>query len=309
MSIKKVGFNFFRPVYENGDGESKYLDLSELFERVRSQYIESREKLVVDEEENEYKYVYTYNNEPARLADIDYDAIKGYYHLIFERLNYQVPNRTTLHGESTALELEEDEWIGIDVSVLYDPNSHIFMIQRNRDSLGPRGIERFIRTLLSTAGFKEDFNLAIVSDLTAKKRAFHQSAYRKIHLRVAGAKANSLLQKIWQKPSDLNIDSIEISFNSKQGKADKLDDDFSKAILEEYIDDPELQRLQIRSRENEEDPVEPIDLIDHKLVAFETFGFKSDGRQLNPFSVYERMVAVFEGDNKRVGFKHKIMRT
>ncbi|MEV2320426.1 DUF6731 family protein [Paenibacillus larvae] len=305
--IKKVGFNFFRPIYEDDSG-AKSLNLQELFERIRKHYLEGKEKLENGEGDNEYKHVYSYNDEPARLADISYDAVKEYYHLIFERLNYQVPNRTTLHGESKALELEEDEWIGIDVSVLYDPITHIFMIQRNRDSLGPSGIEKFIRTLLYTAGFEGNFTLAIVSDPTAKKRAFKQSAYRKIYLKVTGAKANNIVQRLRQVKRNIDVDSVEITFNCKQGRSDKLDEDFSKQVLDEYLDDPQVQKLQIRSREEEGDPVEPIDLIDHKLVTFKSFDFVNDGRQLNPVSVYERMVEIFEGNETKQGFKHIIMR-
>lgn len=304
--IKKVGFNFFRPT-TIVDGENKYLSLKELFETVRKKYTAGKEKEKETGEDQEYKYVYTYNYEPARLADIDFDT--KYYHLTFERLNYQVPNRTTLHGESTALELEEDEWIGIDVSVLYDPEDHIVMIQRNRDSIGPQAITQFIRSILDELGFGGDFDLPIVSDRTAKRRALNQAAYRKISARLTGAKASNILDLLWGNSDNVGVDTIEITFNSKIGKKDKIDHDFSKTVLQEYSDNPEILRLQIRSREEEEDPVEAIDLIDHKLVAFKIFDFTSDGRQLNPISIYEEMIKIYEGYDNNEGFKHKIMRT
>jgi hypothetical protein len=294
---KRVGFNFFRPTIEIENGHTVFINLKPLFEIIRRNYQKARELGNVEE----YKHVYTYNNEPARLADISVDPETQYYHLIFERLDYQLPNRTTLHGESQALDLDEDEYIGIDVSVLYDSENHIVMIQRNRSSLGPQGIEKFVSTLLQTTGEEGTFFLAIVSDNSAKRRAFNQSAYRKIHMKVIGNKAEGLVEKLFSRNAE-GIDSIEISFNSRSGKNDKIDDDFSKQILEEYIDNDEVKRLQIRARESEEDIVEPIDLIDHKLQTYTMFEFTED-RQLNPISVFYEMIRKFDDG----GFKNKIL--
>lgn len=295
--LKKVGFNFFRPIIKHEMGEDSFINLYRLFEIIRRNYQKARE----EKKEEEYKYVYAYNNEPARLADINLDVESQFFHLVFERLDYQVPNRTTLHGDSHALDLEDDEYIGIDVNVLYDSENNIMMIQRNRNSLGPLGIEMFIRSLLQTTEVEGDFNLAIVSDTTAKRRAFNQSAYRKIHMKLVGHKANGLLEKLFQ-GNDLGIDSVEISFNSRTSKEDKLDDDFSKRILEEYVDDDEVIKLHIRAREDEDDIIEPIDLIDHKLQTYSVFDFRED-RQLNPISVLDEMMKKYIDG----GFKNKIL--
>ncbi|MBD8135766.1 hypothetical protein IFR10_09455 [Bacillus sp. CFBP 13597] len=296
--VKKVGFNFFRPIIEKENGDEVFINLKPLFDIIKKNYQSARESKIAEE----YKYVYTYNNEPARLADITIDVDTQYYHLIFERLDYQLPNRTTLHGESKMLDLQEDEFIGIDVSVLYDSENHIMMIQRNRSSLGPAGIEKFIRTLLQTTGEEGTFNLAIVSDTTAKRRAFNQSSYRKIQMKIIGTKADGLVEKLFSKNAG-GIESVEISFNSKTGKNDKLDDEFSKRILEEYIDNDEVVRLQIRAREEEEGIVEPLDLIDHKMQTYIMFDFIGD-RQLNAISVF------YEMTNKYIngGYKNKILR-
>jgi hypothetical protein len=294
---KKVGFNFFRPTIKKVNEEERLINLKPLFEIIRNNYEQAR---AADNGE-EYKHVYTYNYEPARLADITVDPETQYYHLIFERLDYQLPNKTTLHGDSKALDLEEDEFIGIDVNVLYDAENHIMMIQRNRNSLGPSGIEVFLKTLLYTTGEEGDFNLAIVSDKSARKRAFKQEAYRKIQMKLTGVKADGLVEKLFsKKPS--GIDTIEISFNSKSPKDEKLDDEFSKELLKEYVDDEEVIRLQIRARESEDGVVEPIDLIDQKLQTYKVFSFTEE-RRLNPISVFYEMTRKYTEE----GFKEKII--
>lgn len=305
--IKKVGFNFFRPIVETDTGDKNLFNFTAILEDIRNEYIRAKERIESGLGPKEYKLVYSYNNEPARLADVTIDADTQYYHLVFDRLDYQVPNRTTLHGESEALDLEDDEYIGIDVSVLYDSQNHIFMIQRNRSSLGPSGIEVFLDSVIHSYNheFNEDFNLAIVSDNTAKRRALNQAVYRKLQFKATGLKANGIIEKLGKGTKDLNVDSVEISFNSKSTKDGKLDDGFARKLLEEYIDDDEIQKLQIRSREEEDGVVEPIDLIDHKLQTFIEFDFKID-RQLNPISVFDKMMEKF--DQEDGGFKNKVLR-
>src|SRR5699024_11199292 len=111
--------------------------------------------------------------------------------------------------------------------------NHIFMIQRNRSSLGPSGIEIFLRTIINGYGGQIDgeFNLAMVSDTTAKRRAFNQNAYRKVHLKVTGLKANGIVEK-FSRGGNKNVDSVEITFNSSTARNDKIDDDFAKEILD-----------------------------------------------------------------------------
>lgn len=52
--------------------------------------------------------------------------------------------KTTIYGESIDVDLEENEYIGHEVSILYDPFHHTMLIQRNISSLSPSGIERFL---------------------------------------------------------------------------------------------------------------------------------------------------------------------
>lgn len=301
MSVtKRVGFNFFKPYTKNGDGEPVLINLAKLFEEVRKRYLEAR----TEELDQEYKHVYRFNGEPARLANVTIDYDTQFYHLVFERLDYVLPNRTTLHGESKAVELEDDEYIGHDVSVLYDPVNHILMLQRNRSSLSPTAIEGCLRTLLHQFGVADSFDMVIITDNSAKRRALTQSSYRKIQLKVTGAKADGIIERWWGRaPSGLDV--VEITLSSGLKKVDEIDNAFSKEILEEFVDDEEVMSLRVRSREEDESTVEPIDLIDHKFQSFASFKIDDD-RQINPMSVFERMVVLYS--NRENGMRNKILR-
>jgi len=302
---KPVGFNFFRPIVELENGDRRFFNFRDIFEKIRTEYSIARQRITEENEPNNFKLIYSYNNEPARLSDIYVDYSTQYFHLIFERLDYQVPFRTTLHGDSEVIDLNDDEYIGLDVNVLYDPVNHIFMIQRNKVSLGPSGIEMFLNTMINRYVGEIDgtFSLAIVKDTTARRRAFNQAAYRKIHLKVFGLKAKGIIERLTNGNDNVNVDSIEISFNSSIQKESKLDEDFAKQILEEYIDDDDVKKLQIRAREEEDGAVEPIDLIDHKLQTFHEFDFR-ENRQLLPISVFEEMKNKYDDG----GFKTQILR-
>ncbi|MBX4145953.1 DUF6731 family protein [Paenibacillus lautus] len=299
---KKVGFNFFKPYIRTDKGD-EIINLKPVLDLVKEKY--EVEKGKPDETKGEWKYVYDYKGEPARLSDITVDPGNGFYHLIFERLDYVVPKYTTLHGDSKAIELEDDEYIGREVSVLYDPENHILMIQRNKDSLGPAGIEIFLRTLLIKSETVKNFELVIITDSTAKKRAFNQTAYRKFQLKITGAAADGLVEKLRGRKVE-GIDSVEITFSTSSKKQDKLEDDFSKSILEEYVENNDVQKFKIRARQEEDSIIEPIDLIDHKLLAYTVFRFDKD-RSLNPVSVFEEMTRIYTLD-ERGGFINKIKR-
>ncbi|MGE7091192.1 DUF6731 family protein [Lysinibacillus sp. NPDC048646] len=305
MSKKKpIGFNFFRPIIKQKN-KDYYFSFKEVFEEIRIKYVKGRENKESGKDDD-YKLVYVYNNEPARLADIDIDVETQYYHLVFERLDYQVPSRTTLHGDSKALDLDPDEYIGIDVSVLYDSVNHIFMIQRNRNSLGPTGIALFLNTMVQDLLEKVNasFDLAIVSDNSAKTRALKQKAYRKLNFKVTGNKAKGIIEKFTKKEG-VGVDSVEIIFSSSLSKKAEIESDFVKEFLEEYVDDSDVKKLKIRAREDDESVIEPIDLIDHKMQTFCDFEIDNK-RHLNPISVFEKMKIKY--DTEEGGFKSKVLR-
>jgi hypothetical protein len=296
--VKRIGFNFFRSTTQLDDGSTTVLNLSNVFNHIRNQYEQARNNGV-----DEYKRVYTYNSEPARLSQINIDYNTQYYHLTFERLNYSLPNKTTLHGDSEMLDLENDEYIGHEATVLYDSQNHILKIQRNRDSLGPSAISAFIQSLVIEAGAANNFYAAMITDNTAKRRAFNQSAYRKITTKVVGTKANGILERLFDR--NPGVASIEISFNSKPVKNAEIDQDFSIELLEDFVDDPEVERLRIRAREYEESPVEPIDLINHKMEASQTVDLRTE-RQLSTYKIFDYMVELY--DTVDGGYKNKIIR-
>lgn len=81
----------------------------------------------------------------ARIDEIKYDDVNGIWGIRFMRLRDTNIPSTVKEGEaSTPVELEADEYIGEDVTMIYDESCGIAMIQSNRFSLYPSRIEELI---------------------------------------------------------------------------------------------------------------------------------------------------------------------
>lgn len=268
---KNIFFNFFRSTtYDKQNEVNNRLDLQSLLERLRNTYREGEEKELTD-----YKVLYTYNDEPAILTKITFDEYFKVYHLVFERLVYNVPNRTSIDGDSSAITLADNEYIGHEVSVIYDPQNCVIMIQRNRDSLSPKGIESCLNSQILTNDIANNFDMAIITDPDAKRKAFNQSSYRKVHAKIDGAKADGLVEKLSEmlgsSTTSHNIDNIEIVLSSGTKKDDEINNDYAREVLEKFDpEDDNIKTLKIRGRPEDDDRVQTIDLIEHKIEVFDT---------------------------------------
>lgn len=81
----------------------------------------------------------------ARIDEIKYDNEKDIWGIRFMRLrDTNIPSTVKEGKESTPVELEDDEYIGEDVTMIYDEAHGIAMIQSNRFSLYYNRIEELI---------------------------------------------------------------------------------------------------------------------------------------------------------------------
>jgi hypothetical protein len=82
-----------------------------------------------------------YKQEKARLDLHSFNPGTSYWDLYFSRLrDFNLPTRAREDAPSEPFDLDDDEYIGENVSALYDEDHHILMIQRNKFGLGPSAI-------------------------------------------------------------------------------------------------------------------------------------------------------------------------
>lgn len=91
---------------------------------------------------------FDYYEEQARLDKFWYDDGSEFWFLNFVRLREtNIPSKARKDKEAEPITLDDDEYIGEDVTALYDEKLNIFMLQRNRHSLGVSGLEEYLNLI------------------------------------------------------------------------------------------------------------------------------------------------------------------
>jgi len=138
-----------------------------------------------------------YNQDQARLDRAVFIGDYGLWFLNFLRLRGNiVPSSATLTTEAEPLTLGDDEYIGEDVVGLYDADNYVLILQRNRFSIGPSGIESYLNTLWhqDPASQGEIIYLRPIRGLNALDRARHMETYRKLSIRFADIQNRHFIQ-------------------------------------------------------------------------------------------------------------------
>lgn len=149
MSVKKVRFDYLRVKCSDYDIMNNAVTMERVLFDLSPIFIRAMELDSVDT-------TYTLYGENVRIQQVDRfvwrnsetNIEKVYWKLQMLRIRLNIlPGIATNTGEFNPLELEDDEYVGEDVAVLYDPEYHLIMIQRNRNSLSPSGIEQYLNRI------------------------------------------------------------------------------------------------------------------------------------------------------------------
>lgn len=316
VKSKLIRFNFLRPTLVEHDKDDKAYNLSELFDKIIEEYREGnnkyrnalKERKDITEEDKEelqrYMYTDTYLSDTVKLSHISQDPQTTYYHIIFERLDYLLPEISKEFGESRQIDAEENEFIGHKISCLYDPSLHCLIIQRNIASLGTKAIQQFINELLfRIIGTDEFVRLDVITEDEMTKKALRQSSYRSVALKVNRKKAQDIIRNTFQK--DLSgAYSIEIKIVAENKKNAELDNEDVKNLINEFakdLNDEEskeyIDKLIIRAREEEEDSIQDLDLIKQKIQAVINIDIAEE-RTLSHIKIFERMVDFYRNQER-----------
>ncbi|NLO89928.1 MAG: hypothetical protein GX088_06360 [Clostridia bacterium] len=137
MPVKDIRFDYFQVYckhYDKEKDEVSFLifDLEPILEQAAR----------LDAVQRTYQYY----DEESRLQKVFPDNLNGtrIWGMQFLRIRKNlIPGIATDDGAYEPLELREGEYIGEEASALYDPQYSVLMLQRNRNSLSPTGIEAF----------------------------------------------------------------------------------------------------------------------------------------------------------------------
>lgn len=208
-----------------------------------------------------------YYQEQARLEKAVYRDDLKYWFLHFARLrDTNLPSKATVNTETCPMELDDDEYIGEDVTALYDDRLSVVCLQRNRYSLSPSGIEHYLNRIWASAG--ETIHLRAVRVPDTQELVSSASQYRKLTVRFADLKktefssGKSPLKKVLEAFGEYDALCGEVTVNLGRSR----DETLSPSTVRDSIDDvmanrEAVSRAEIKMRRTDDAAVEVVDLF------------------------------------------------
>ncbi|ATO38744.1 hypothetical protein GTID1_17095 [Geobacillus thermodenitrificans] len=301
MSYRKVRFEYYQVVYrrrtDNGTVRDRLFDLEKWMDKAMSLSLEGR--------------TFDYRSEQARLDNAYWDPDLEFYFLHFVRLrDTNIPSKAKADSQVEPFELQDDEYLGEEVSALYDESNHVLMLQRNKYSLGPEGIEEYLNLVWDNE--EETIYLRPICPPNVFELARRAGEYRRINLRFADINIKNnpnLLQRL-RSP----LRNIVSSFGEYQGinaqviitvgnnKDASLDEQTIRDTLLDIEENPHLfSKAEIAKKDDDDAKVELVDLFAHKAHDFATFRMERRA-SLNHYTVAGEMWSIYspkQGCNNR----------
>jgi len=249
---------------------------------------------------------YDYYQEQARLDRLYYRDDLKYWFLHFTRLrDINLPSRATTETEAEPMILEDDEYIGEDVSALYDDNLYVLMLQRNRHSLSPTGIETYLNLLWEKEN-KETIYLRPITLKDSIERAKKANYYRKMTVRFADLRnkvfreGKSPIRALINCFGKYNPINAEITINLGYVKGETLHRQTVHDTIDDILDNKDIvTKAELGKKDTDDTKVEVIDLFEDKMHDF-TYIPLEKKRSLTHEDVAFRMYEIYRDKKEEI---------
>ena len=168
-----------------------------------------------------------------------------------------MPGKINTEGVFTEIPLEENEYIGEDMSVLYAPNKNLLGIQRNFFSVSYEKIAKYFSHMQE----KYDFRF---EPILGNQSIPDGAIIRSVEISCVDLKSDAV-QKVVEN-SDI-YGATRILLRLGIGTSKKSEGLIGGVVdyLKKFIGDSRYKKIQVGYKENESTPVSTIDFIDRKL--------------------------------------------
>lgn len=294
MSKKRnISFYYYKINFSYED-KPVTLNLSKLLEDLYNEY-----------NSNDQREVIEYNGEKAKLSFISLPGNNDdLYQMTFERLrDYNFPVKSKLKGDSSYLSLSNEEFLGEEVTVLYDKDLSIMMIQNNRNSLSFKSIELFLNSIIQNNGVDGILTLNLMIENNPVARAKRLVGAREVlykgNIQVAQATGkivsdlfDSIKGEVDKNDADLLNVELKITAKNKVSSGKPyLPDTITNEIIS-YTGDGGVTKLSVKGSDANGD-IDEINLIEAKITDKFIFEFTHDDRYLNKTMVFNKMREVY----------------
>lgn len=261
--VRKIRIEYYKIVMAKKDGTGKDIDfpLEKLIAKAESLGVENR--------------IQEYYQEEARLDKTEYNKILNYWYLNFVRLRQtKLPVLATKDTEAIPMKLAQGEYIGEDVTAIYDVDNNVLALQRNRDSLSATGIEEYLTRLNKSAEYGIYLRPVPMSGLNEKVRK--AKIFRKITIQFAtdaektkrGLQASSFA-RLFEYFSEFNSKTATLTLSMGYTRKGGLDmDTIAQTIADIYDTEGIVTGAEVNVKESETEPVDTIDLFAMKYHDF-----------------------------------------
>lgn len=180
MNTKYVSFDYFHVVCRPKDALPAIpdvpFDLRAIFSILETKSLEER--------------TVKYKQEHARMEQFAFMGhTRNLWDMYFTRLrDFNLPSKAKKDSKTVPVDLDDDEYIGENVSAIYDQSCNLIMIQRNRYSLGPSAIEEYFNHFCNP---NEEIHLRPIYVTDMEKRIKSAKTVRKLRLKFADVKTAS----------------------------------------------------------------------------------------------------------------------
>lgn len=297
---RKIKFEYYRVVCTDKNGsktqKDRPFDLRMWVNKSSKKSLEAR--------------TFDYRQERARLEEAGYDSDVNQWYLHFSRLrDSMLPSKAKRTSKVEPFTLEEDEFLGEEVTALYDEDSYILMVQRNRYSLGHSGLEEYLN-LLWDGQNNLDIHLRPIYATDTVDRAKKGDQYRRITVRFAdldtkdfrGEKETSL-KRMFSNMIGFGAVNGEVTLTMGHNKEKSLDTTSVSDTIDDIIRNKGdnggvISKAEVAIK-NDDTAVEIIDLFDEVAHDYEFFEIPRRSTLLHA-SIFYEMSLIYKESRKRV---------
>lgn len=213
-----------------------------------------------------------------------YDAVHNVFGLQVSKCRENnIPSKKRLGRIREEIMLDDDEYIGEFVSIIYDPSLGTLMVQSNHYGLSVKQLEFTLTELRfryrDHQGDTEDEPLLVklrpIIDLSTLDRALESQYYRKIRIRASDVMLDSSLgddslmsdvRRVLGRSGGINID-ILVSVGRAERTA-SLEQREMRRVLEEFgqMGERMKPRIDVTVLQNEQAQIETINLVEPRMT-------------------------------------------
>lgn len=221
-----------------------------------------------------------FSNCLARIEECNYHRENDLWCLRFMKLrDTNIPSKVKRGADAEPIELDDDEYIGEDLTMLYEKCSGIAMIQINRFSLGIKKIEEFIEHTLNDSKIKiiispiiDIFDNDIITKGSCRNLEISFANLDTWNPDSKKIALGTLMNPLKRMGGYVGKVSVGLGYVKK----DSLDKTVVKQIIEEIEGkDKYVTSVKIKIKDDDDNQIDVIDLFDQIACDYITFALQS----------------------------------